>query len=281
VKRDDLIHDEVSGNKWRKMKLNIAMCQQLKKDALLTFGGAYSNHLLATAAACNLMGLGSIGLVRGDELNENSNKILSRCAELGMKLDFISREEYGMRNEKGYHESINAQYRGVYLVPEGGANYYGVVGCQQIMGEIKEDVDHVFISQGTTTTSCGVLMSINEDQQLHVVPALKGFDSISEMRTLLGKSGFESDMIDDALAKVIVHSESHFGGYGKYPVGLIKFIEQFYKDHQLKLDPIYTGKAMHCLLEELNDSKYNEKTIVFIHSGGLQGGKGIVNFEAK
>ena len=280
VKRDDLIHSVISGNKWRKLKYNVELCKNQKKTGIITFGGAYSNHLVATAATCKLAGLKAIGFVRGDELNASSNETLKECASLGMELNFISRAEYAKRNDKAYHETIGAEYRSMHLVPEGGANYYGIIGCQEIMTEVEEDVDDVFIAQGTTTTSCGVLLSLKNHQRLHVVPVLKGFDSIMEMRSLLTRSGIEQELIEDLLKQVVVHEDFHFGGYGKHPQSLINDIEQFYSEHKLKLDPIYTGKAMNCMLDCVQKDEFSDKTLLFIHTGGIQGGRGLINYNA-
>ncbi|MDX2361611.1 MAG: pyridoxal-phosphate dependent enzyme [Crocinitomicaceae bacterium] len=276
VKRDDLIDDQVSGNKWRKLKFNVELCKARKNEGILTFGGAYSNHLIATASACNRVGLKSIGIVRGDELNPKSNDTLSACHELGMKLIFVSRQEYLMKNEKAYHEHLSMENPNFFIVPEGGANYYGIIGCQEIIKEIDQPFDAVFVAQGTSTTSCGIASCLSNDQKLHVVPALKGYDSIGEMRSLFSKGGLDQDWIDYQMEKVIVHSEGHFGGYGKYTAELLAFIQTFYQEHHIKLDPIYTGKAMYTLLNELQSLDFDNKTIVFIHTGGIQGSKSII-----
>ncbi|MCH2224413.1 MAG: pyridoxal-phosphate dependent enzyme [Crocinitomicaceae bacterium] len=275
IKRDDLLHSEISGNKWRKLKYNVELCLVKKKNGLLTFGGAYSNHLLATAAACNLFGLKSIGIVRGEELNENSNSTLFRCQELGMELVFVSRAEYQLKNEKEYQDEILANNPSFQLVPEGGANYYGVIGCQEIMKEVPNEVDHIFVSQGTATTSCGVLLSLKEKQKLHVVPALKGFDSIGEVNGLLSRTGIDKGLTDSLIKQIVVHDGCHFGGYGKYTNELLTFIQDFFQETKLKLDPIYTGKTMFGMLKELEKDCYNGQSILFIHTGGLQGVEGI------
>ncbi|MFK7786386.1 MAG: 1-aminocyclopropane-1-carboxylate deaminase/D-cysteine desulfhydrase [Crocinitomicaceae bacterium] len=277
IKRDDLIHQEISGNKWRKLKYNIALCESKKKDGILTFGGAYSNHLVATAAACKKASLASLGLVRGEELNAESNSTLKRCAELGMELKFISREEYAMRNDKAYHETLGADFPSLQLVPEGGANYYGMIGCQELMKEFDAEFDHIFLAQGTTTTSCGVVFGTKSNQRVHVVPALKGFDSIEEMKALFAKTGIDAETISDLLERVIVHPDAHFGGYAKFTDELINFIRAFYQQHSIKLDPIYTGKAMYELMQQLESSEYDNSNILFIHTGGLQGIPGVEN----
>ena len=275
IKRDDLIDEVVSGNKWRKLKYNVELCQARKNEGILTFGGAYSNHLVATASACQKIGLKSIGIIRGDELNPDSNATLQKCSELGMKLVFVSREEYLARHEKAYHEDLSYTYPNHHIVPEGGANYYGIVGCQEIMSEVEEKIDHVFIAQGTSATSCGVLCSLKENQTLHVVPALKGYRSLEEMRNLMASSGMEASWVETQLKRVEAHPEFHFGGYGRFTEELLKYIQNFYRKHGIKLDPVYTGKVMFALTHELQNTRYSNTNVLFIHTGGIQGAAAI------
>lgn len=273
IKRDDLIHPEVSGNKWRKLKYNIELVQFQKKDGVLTFGGAYSNHLLATAAACNLAGLRSIGVVRGEELTTDSNANLKRCAELGMELKFIPREEYDARNEKFVQETWKEEYPFYLFIPEGGANYYGMVGCQEIWKELPNEINHLFVAQGTTATSCGLLVGLRESTRLHVVPVLKGFDAKSEMKKQLFPFLIDEETIQEQLSRVEVHSEAHFGGYGKWNRELIEFIANCEKEYDLPLDKIYTGKAFYALMDWLAKQDFQTpQTVVFLHTGGLQNG---------
>jgi 1-aminocyclopropane-1-carboxylate deaminase len=281
VKRDDLIDEYVSGNKWRKLKYNVEQAKTLKKSGILTFGGAYSNHLVATAAACQKSGLRAIGIVRGDELNANSNSILRQCADFGMELQFVSRLDYAARNEKSYHEELNVQFPNYLIVPEGGANYYGMIGCQEILKETANDFDYVFVAQGTTTTSIGLALALPEKTTLIVVPVLKAFDALTEMKTLLGYTGFELSMIEDVLSKVNVLSEYHFGGYGKYTDELLDFMEQVYTETKLPLDPIYSGKALFALQDWVVKNAIHNKRILFIHTGGIQGGKTIEKKEGR
>ncbi len=273
LKRDDLIDEEVSGNKWRKLKMNIEQLKSQKKDGLLTFGGAFSNHLLATASSCHKAGIQSIGMVRGQELSENSNETLKRCAELGMKLVFISREEYNLRNDKEYWKELAEEYTNYYIVPEGGANFYGLIGCQDIIREVNVEFDSVFVAQGTTATSCGILVGLGEEKNLHVVPVLKGFDSKKEMRNLLNFSFFDEEFTEQLIEKVIVLDEYHFGGYASYTEELIEFIQAFHRIHGIPLDHVYTGKAMFALFSELKKGNLDNKSVLFIHTGGLQGVK--------
>lgn len=274
VKRDDLIDPYVSGNKWRKLKYNLLQLKTLGKNGVLTFGGAYSNHLLATAYAANKAGVKSVGLVRGDELNVNSNETLSNCADLGMELRFLSREEYQKRNDKDYISAIMSEKTDLLFVPEGGANYYGMIGCQEIIKEVDEDFDAVFVAQGTTTTSCGILTSL-KNELLYVVPVLKGFDSVAEMKKVLLSGGMDLSYVDDVLKNCRVLSEYHFGGYGKYTDELIEFIRDIYQTTGLKLDPIYTGKAFYAMFDQIKSGNLDGQSVLFIHTGGLQGVAGV------
>lgn len=271
VKRDDLLHPEISGNKWRKLKYNVEQAIHLRAAGIMTFGGAYSNHLVATAAAAKVFGLKSIGFVRGEELNSNSNETLKRCAELGMDLQFLTREMYALHEDKMFVDELKLENPCFYAVPEGGGNYYGIIGCQEIWRELPHDVDHVFIAQGTATTSCGVLLGIPENCQLHVVPVLKGFHSIKTMKSMFYGFFMEDEMLEELLEKVTVHSDFHFGGYAKYTPELLQFIQETQQIHDLPLDPIYTAKAFYALNQELKKSLYHGKKVVFIHTGGLQG----------
>ena len=269
VKRDDLIDPLVSGNKWRKLKYIIELAQHQRKEGLLTLGGAFSNHLLATAAACSRTGLKSIGLVRGEELTVESNENLRRCHDLGMELLFISRDEYAERGEKERQEIWKQHHPTYHYVPEGGACYHGLIGCQELALELPEETDHVFVAQGTTTTSCGLLLGLGEHTQLHVVPALKGFDAKHEMRAVLYPFLTDSALISDYLERVTVHGDCHFGGYGKVTPELKDFMLWANRELQLPLDSVYTGKAFYALVQELKQPEYAGKTVVFIHTGGL------------
>ena len=139
------------------------------------------------------------------------------------------------------------------------------------MKEIIVDFDAVFVAQGTTATSCGLLLGLNEKQKLYAVPVLKGFDAVKEMNTLFQYSGIDQEWLEDAFDRLNVLSEAHFGGYGKYTTELLEFIQLFYKNHRVKLDPVDTGKAMWAMMKELENEKWNGKTVVFIHTGGIQG----------
>jgi len=270
VKRDDLIDAEVSGNKWRKLKYHLEQAHFLKKDGIVTVGGAFSNHLLAVASACHKAGIKSVGVVRGEELTSQSNPNLKRCTELGMELEFISRLDYADRNESWFKDDLLEKHRNFMFVPEGGSGYYGLIGCQELVKELPETVTDIFVAQGTTTTSCGILLGISDETVLHVVPVLKGFDSISEMKPILYPFCLDSNVIDDYLQKVQVHDSFHEGGYGKSSPELEKFIELCRIEFELSLDFVYTAKAFRALMYwVMNSPDAVDAEVVFIHTGGL------------
>jgi len=188
-----------------------------------------------------------------------------------MELVFVSRQEYKLRIEKAYIEGLSIKHPNYLIVPEGGANYHGMIGCQEILKEIEFKPDHIFVAQGTTTTSCGLAMGLSENQKVHVVPVLKGFDSLEEMNNLYIQCGMDGDWIAQMLSNVVVHDEYHFGGYGKYNSELLEFIKEFYLSYSLKLDPIYTGKTMFALLNEMQNESFDNSKVLFVHTGGLQG----------
>ena len=157
IKRDDLIHPEVSGNKWRKLKWNIENVLETGRDTILTFGGAHSNHIAATAAAAALYQLKSIGIIRGEEADPE-NPTLSFAREKGMELHRVSRSEYRRKEDRDYIESLRHQFGSFYYIPEGGQNHYGVQGCTELMKELNQNYDRIFVSCGTATTISGMVI---------------------------------------------------------------------------------------------------------------------------
>jgi 1-aminocyclopropane-1-carboxylate deaminase len=269
IKRDDLIHPIISGNKWRKLKYNILHIQMNRMDGIITFGGAYSNLLLATALAAKMSNLSCVGIVRGDELTKDSNTILSLCHSLGMNLKFVSRKEYGLKEELIYKQELLTKYTNHWIVPEGGGNYQGVLGCMEIMSETDNDYDFVCVSQGTTTTSVGILLSIPEKSKLIVCPALKGFDSIFEMKRLLFNMGFEQEFIEEKLSQVIVLPTDELGKYGKATPELKLFSNELYKRLKINFDYTYNAKSLYKLNEFIESNSHVDKKILYIHTGGF------------
>jgi len=265
VKRDDLIHPEVSGNKWRKLEYILEDFYRTKKQQILTFGGAYSNHLLATACACYALQIPAIGIVRGEELSVQSNPILKRCDELKMRLIFVARQEYARWKKKKYASELEQRFPTSYIVPEGGACEQGLIGCAKMIAELPP-FDHLFVAQGTTTTSCGLLLGTTKEY-IHVVPALKNFDSVGEMKTIFRQ--LNQTNMDMYFERLVVHDQYHFGGYAKQTTQLEHFIDEVEEKFRLPLDKVYTAKAFYALMNEIQNKTYDQTTIIFLHTGGL------------
>ena len=264
VKRDDLIHHEVSGNKWRKLKWNFFEALKNDCNTLSTYGGAYSNHLLATASLGHELGINTRGYVRGHELNPKSNALLERCKELDMDLRFIDRKTY-TQNKFQNGLCVDGKDR-LWCIPEGGANRLGIRGCAEIIEETNNDFDFIFVAQGTCTTSMGILSVMNPKSKLVVVPVLKGFNSVNAMLKLnqRHKSYFNQ-------SKIIVLDQYHFGGYAKKNPTLISFINEFNQSNSFQIEPVYTGKVMFAMHQyvKTNKSLSKNKKILFIHTGGI------------
>ena len=278
IKRDDQIHPEISGNKWRKLNLNIEKYKQGRYEKILTFGGAYSNHIHATAALGRDLQIPTIGIIRGEELTPQSNATLKAAAAAGMELVFVNREEYSWRYERDYKELLRRKYGNVMVIEEGGANYLGVAGCTAIVAEIGIDTDYYILPAGTGTTTAGILMGVDH-QQVISVPVFKKGDFIrDEISSLLTYSGLGEEEIEEKLAQLKLATNYAFGGYGKSNQTLIDFINQIYTETGLKLDQIYTGKMFYalCDLIKLGEIKKGS-SVVAIHTGGLQGTSSIAD----
>lgn len=272
IKRDDLIDSEISGNKWRKLKFNVDKFHQGKYDAILTFGGAYSNHIAATAALTRMSEIPTIGIIRGDELNETSNHTLIKAHQDGMKLIFISREEYEQRYERTYHEQLRNRFGNVFIIPEGGANHLGVFGVSEIISELSFSPDHIYTAAGTGTTAAGLLAG-STTSKIHAVSSLKGENYLkNEIQNLLYYSVLDEAEVEMLLDRIDVIEDCHFGGYGKYNEELIEFIRLFATQHSIQLDQVYTGKMAYAFNRDLKSGKFKKgETIVLLHTGGLQG----------
>jgi 1-aminocyclopropane-1-carboxylate deaminase len=272
VKRDDLIDPFISGNKLRKLEGNLMAAKDAGAAQIVTFGGAYSNHLLASASAAKALDIPIIGKVRGEELNEKSNSMLLKCHQLGMDLSFINRSTFKVsKHQSGLSKD---QDKPTWFIPEGGANPEGILGCTNIYTEAvaqnnNQHFDAVFLAQGTTTTSLGILASIPQTTQLFVVPVLKGFDSLKEMQVLAEKAKQNqfTTHLNFAFEQVEVLDTYHHGGYAQTTPELIDFINIFNNSQQFPIEPTYTGKVLYALNAQL--SVLHGKNLLFIHTGGV------------
>jgi 1-aminocyclopropane-1-carboxylate deaminase len=268
VMRLDLIHPGVSGNKFFKLKYNLEQARKEKKYTLLTFGGAYSNHIFATAEATRTEGFQSIGIIRG-ERSESLNPTLAHVESLGMNLHFVDRETYRKKNETGFINELKDLFGDFYLIPEGGTNELAIKGTKEIIGENERQFSHLAVSIGTGGTFAGVASSLSPTQILIGFSSLKGEFIHAEIQNLLSENHLVSE------GKYQVNTDYHFGGYGKYTTELIAFIQEFHQNFGIPLDPIYTGKMAFGIWDLIKKDFFGpQSTILMIHTGGLQGNIG-------
>ncbi|TDQ79645.1 1-aminocyclopropane-1-carboxylate deaminase/D-cysteine desulfhydrase [Sphingobacterium yanglingense] len=259
MKRDDMIHPFISGNKWRKLKYNLLKASELGRDTLITFGGAWSNHILAVACAAASGGFQSRAFIRGEEI---SNPVLDMCRLFGMELLFVSREAY--KDKDKLFSQLEETDRS-FMIDEGGAGMDGARGCSEIISELEQQYDHIFVAAGTGTTAAGVAMGIAQQDRmnlLHVVPVLKGGAFIADEMQQLGAD----------LQQCRLHLDYHFGGYAKVKPELIQFVQGFVQQTGIMIEPTYTGKALFALHDLLEKDMFEKGSrILFIHTGGLTG----------
>lgn len=268
VMRLDLVHPGVSGNKFFKLKYNLEQARKEGKETLLTFGGAYSNHIYATAEAAKSEGLQSIGIIRG-ERTEPLNPTLSHAESLGMKLHFVDRETYRLKNESRFINELKDLFGNFYLIPEGGTNELAIKGTREIISQNENQFSHFTVSIGTGGTFAGLAASISSTQNLIGFSSLKGDFIHSEMEKLL----FNHQILSEGSYRI--NNEYHFGGYGKYTQELISFIQEFHQNFGIALDPIYTGKMAFGIWDLIKKEFFAPHSkILMIHTGGLQGNIG-------
>jgi 1-aminocyclopropane-1-carboxylate deaminase len=262
IKREDLLHPYISGNKFRKLKYNLIQAKKENKDTLLTFGGAFSNHILAVAAAGKANGFKTIGIIRGEELENkiNDNPTLKKAQDFGMDFEFVSRENYREKNSLNFREHLKEKFGDVYIIPEGGTNDLAVKGCEEILTYEDEMFDYICCAVGTGGTVSGIINCSKSSQQVLGFPALKGDFLREDIRSFVSKSNW--DLV----------TEYHFEGYGKVSKELIQFINEFNQKYKIPLDPIYTGKMVFGVFDLISKNYFpNNSKILMIHTGGLQG----------
>lgn len=273
IKREDLLHPEVSGNKFRKLKYNLFEARKRESHTLLTFGGAHSNHIEATAAAGKFSGLKTIGIIRGEELAENKEKwspTLKYASSCGMIFKFISRENYRLKDSAEFSAKLRDEFGDFYLLPEGGTNQLAIKGCEEILTEKDMDFDFICSSVGTGGTLAGLINSSGSHQKVLGFSALKSDYLKEEVKSLVNKTNWE----------IILNC--HFGGYAKVNAALISFMNDFRKKYKIILDPVYTGKLVFGIFDLVKRDYFPENSrIMAIHTGGLQGIEGMNRFLKK
>jgi 1-aminocyclopropane-1-carboxylate deaminase len=266
IKPEYLIHPHVSGNKYRKLKYNLIEAKKTNKKTLLTFGGAFSNHIVAVASVGKEFGFKTIGIIRGEELNDKveTNPSLSFAKACGMTFKFISRDQYRRKDEVDFYKSLKSEFDDFYLIPEGGTNTLAIKGCEEILVKNDQHFDFICCSVGTGGTISGLINAALPHQKIIGFPALKG------------------DFLQEEIAKFATNknweliSDYHFGGYAKVDDTLVAFINQFKRLHNIPLDPIYTGKMMFGIYDLIKKGYFPKTSkILAIHTGGLQGIEGM------
>ncbi len=269
VKRFDQMHPTINGNKWFKLMFNLDEMKRRGAKQLVTFGGAYSNHIHATAAVSKELGIHAVGIIRGEEPKEYSPTLMF-ARECGMELCFISRSDYEERNSEEMKAWVHEKWESAFLVPEGGANYLGMNGAMQMVSEEDFKFDNWLVAAGTGTTAAGLLVQSKPHQKVWIYSALKGEHYMrNEIRNKLIYFFHDEVAADELLERAVVFSEDYFGGYGKFNNELIEFVQGVNRNNELPLDVIYTGKLVHSFLIE--NKKPNEGSVLMFHTGGLQG----------
>ena len=271
IKREDELHPFISGNKYRKLKYNLEEALNQKNETLITFGGAYSNHIAAMAAAGFEHNFKTIGVIRGDELANNLEEVIQKNATLkfasehNMKFEFVSRSEYRTKTSVTFIRKLKEKFGDFYLIPEGGTNNLAVKGCEEILNEEDVKYDIVCLAVGTGGTISGIINSSKNHQKVMGFPALKGDFLQHEInKYILKKENW------------CLNTEYNFGGYAKITEELITFINKFKNETNIPIDPVYTGKMMFGIVDLVKKNYFKKGTkILAIHTGGLQGIEGM------
>lgn len=267
ILREDTLHPTISGNKYRKLKYNLLEANRLNYKRIITFGGAFSNHIAATAAAGAEFGFETIGIIRGEELatKKDLNPTLQLAQENGMTLKFIDRTSYRNKTAQSFLETLQQEFGEAFIIPEGGTNSLAVKGCEEIIDERMQDFQYICCPVGTAGTISGIIKSLQNNQIALGFPALKNSDFLhNEIKKFTLFTNYE--LINDF----------HFNGYAKVSEELINFVKTFYHQTKIPLDLVYTGKMLFGLISMIeNDYFLPNTTILAIHTGGLQGNKGM------
>jgi 1-aminocyclopropane-1-carboxylate deaminase len=267
--REDLNHKHISGNKLRKLKYNLDYALKHGYTGILTFGGAFSNHIAATAYACDYFGINSIGIIRGEY--DRSNETLESAEKNGMHFEFISRTDYRKKEDEDFLQKIENRFPEYFIVPEGGDNQLGIDGCAEI---IDNKLDVYAVACGTGNTLKGLIKGSLSNSSLIGIPVLKGDFILKDINEFCRFNGYKE-------IEISVFNDYHFGGYAKTSAELLSFIHQFYLEHSILLDPIYTSKLLFGMYDLIKMGIFDNKKIGIIHTGGLQGWKGYTQLRSK
>lgn len=269
LKRDDLLHPEVQGNKWRKLKYNLINAKDKGMEQLLTFGGPFSNHIYATAAAANLYGFKSIGIIRGYE-SAALSPTLAFAQSKGMQLVFLDKTQYREKEGDAFFKEWENHFGPFVVIPEGGTNLSALPGVAEVVKEIDIDFDVLCTACGTGGTIAGLLAQLNNQKQVLGFSALKGDGDLAQKVDQL-----VLDYTGSRFNNYVIRNDFHFGGYAKITIELLQFIQSFKQKTGVLLDPVYTGKMMYGIFDLIREDYFQRGTcIVALHTGGLQGWTG-------
>ncbi|ACC79355.1 1-aminocyclopropane-1-carboxylate deaminase/D-cysteine desulfhydrase [Nostoc punctiforme] len=291
VLRLDLMHPWVNGNKWFKLKYNLLEAKEKNFTTLLTFGGAYSNHIYATAAAGNLFGFRTIGVIRGEE-RLPLNPTLNFAVQQGMQLVYTNREMYRQRNTPVVEEYLQQRFGEVFIIPEGGSNLNGVRGCMEIIGDAMSTAvtersrsagyayafDRICVACGTATTLTGIALSLHQGQRAIAFPVLKNGSFLAQEIESLLTNYLASDLPTPSNSPAFweLVCDYHFGGYAKVNKELLLFSQQFREEHGIPLDYVYTAKMFYGVMDLLKQGFFSKgDSLLLVHTGGLQGNVGM------
>jgi 1-aminocyclopropane-1-carboxylate deaminase len=262
--REDLNHPQVSGNKWWKLKYNLEEAMRLNHRQLLTFGGSYSNHIYATAAAASEVGLRSIGVIRGEE-GLPLNPVLSFAGRRGMKLKYISRAQYREKMDDEFLKSLNQEFGNFFVIPEGGTNDLAVKGCAE-WGDslLTQTFDYLCLPVGTGGTMAGIVAGLKGRGKVLGFSVLKGGEFLNETISGLLRNA------DSEYSNWEIETNYHFGGYARTNNELNGFINSFRKENGITLEPIYTGKMMYGIYDRIAKNKFEKgSSVLALHTGGV------------
>ena len=264
IKRDDLIHPIVSGNKWRKLNYNFRFYYDNNYSGIISMGGAFSSHIQSLSFICFQKNIPCVILIRGQK-PKILNDILKQCENNNAKLIYLSRNDYS--NNMAVQEIKTKNWPNHYFLPEGGGNRHGIEGCQEIINEINIDYDEIFCEVGTGATLAGLASYCNKNVKVCGVVVLKGAEKINDQ---IEKNYF--NLFNKSLNNNIHYlTQYHFGGYAKHSMELVNFIRKFYKETGIKTDPVYSGKLFFALIDQLKNDDDENKKVIALHSGGLSG----------
>jgi len=274
VKRDDLLHPDISGNKWRKLKYNLLYAEANNKNHLISFGGAFSNHIHALAAACHHFKFQATGIIRG-EAHYVSNSTLSQVQKWGMELQFIDRKTYRLKEQEAYLTTLQAQYPDAYIIPEGGSNKLAIPGVEEVIEELiqqcHQPIEHIFTATGSAGTLAGLISGTIKYSPNTIINGIAVLKDAHYLTQTVKDFVEQEEKISWHL-----HTDFHEGGYGKISPALANFCHQFTSDTDIPIEPIYSGKMFYALWQLIEQDYFPEGThIVALHTGGLQGLAGL------